>query len=98
MDPVKFATVALGSTKKTVAEGGPLPWVLDPKHHYEVMSAEEEEWVKIRTSGKETSQGKHLHFFEVTCTVLGEQLLTVEVGNKPSNSLPNPAVSSAKTK
>ena len=51
-DPVKFATVALGSTKRIVAEGGPLPWVLDPKHHYEVMSAEEEEWVKIRAAGK----------------------------------------------
>ena len=62
------------------------------------MSAEEEEWVKIQAAGKETSQGDHLHFFHVTCTVLGEQLLTVEVGNKPSTSLPVPAVSSAKTR
>ena len=55
MNPVKCASVALGSTKTIVAEGGPLPWVIDPKHHYEVMSAEEEEWVKIRTSGEKTS-------------------------------------------
>lgn len=95
---MKFSTAALGSTKRIIAEGGPLPWVLDPKHHYEVMSAEEEEWVKIQAAGKETTQGDHLHFFHVTCTVLGEQLLTVEVGNKPSASLPVPAVSSAKTR
>jgi len=95
---VKFATVALGSTKRFVAKDGPIPWVLDPKHHYEVMSAEEEDWVQIRPAGRETMQAEHLHYFDVTCTVLGEQLLTVEVANKPSKSLPNPAVSSVKTK
>eukprot|EP00111_Clytia_hemisphaerica_P008784 TCONS_00025681-protein len=98
IDPVKFSTVALGSTKRIVAEGGPLPWVLDPKHHYDVMSAEEEDWVRIKSRGRETNQGEALHYFDVTCTVLGEQLLTVEVGNRPSSSLPLPAVSSAKTK
>ena len=81
-----------------MAEGGPLPWVLDPTHHYEVMSAEEEDWVQIKPAGKEMGQGDNLHYFDVTCTVLGEQLLTVEVGNKPSKSLQNPVVSSAKTK
>ena len=90
--------MALGSTKRIVAEGGPLPWVLDPKHHYDVMSAEEEDWVRIKSRGKDTNQGEAIHYFDVTCTVLGEQLLTVEVGNRPSSSLPTPAVSSAKTK
>lgn len=100
IDPVKFATVALGSKKRIVAEGGPLPWMLDQSQHYELMSAEEEKWVKIVPIRrvKDVGENNNLHYFDVTCTVLGEQLLTIEIGNNPTSSLQHPAVSSAKTK
>lgn len=100
IDPSKVCTIALGSTKRIVAEGGPLPWVLDPSQHFELISAEEDEWVKISPPTEDIDGGERnkFHYFDVTCTVLGEQLLTIEVGNKPTASLEHPAISSAKTR
>lgn len=78
-----------------MAEGGPLPWVLDSSHYYEVMSAEEDDWVQISHSKGMKDNVHNKHYFDVMCSQLGEQLLTVEVGNKPTARNQYPASSSA---
>ena len=96
IDPPTLATVALGSSKIVIAEGGPLPWVLDKSGFYETMREEEEDWVVAK--GIKPQEGDNLHYFEVTCKQLGEQYLHVDVGNTPTAKNMFPQKSSATTK
>ena len=90
-----MAVVVIGSTKRIVATGGPLPWVLDSSQYFEVISAEEEEWVTIKEKIPEKELILNYHFFDVMCLQIGEQILTIEVGNKITIKNQFPAKSSA---
>jgi len=61
------------------------------------MSAEEEDWVEIAAIKNSEDSGLHenLHYFDVTCTQIGEQLLSAEVGNKKTVKNVFPATSTA---
>ncbi|EDO39640.1 predicted protein [Nematostella vectensis] len=87
LDPSDVAVVTVGAVKNIMLSGGPLPWILDTSGYYEKVRAENPDIVEIgdghtRDYFVETS-GSY-HFFTVLCQELGEQVLTVEVGNKPT--------------
>ena len=94
---MELATVTLGSSKLIIAEDGPLPWPFEEDHYDAVMSGEEEDWVQITPTNqvKDTSLHRNLHHFNVKCAQLGDQLLTVVVGNRPTVKNMFPASSSA---
>ncbi|XP_064601442.1 nuclear pore membrane glycoprotein 210-like [Liolophura sinensis] len=80
VDPEEVAVVAVGSSKEVLFEGGPLPWVLDPSQYFQDLSAEKEDLValeQVNTYGIQRS----FHIFHVLCRDLGEQKLTLNVGN-----------------
>lgn len=97
---MELATVTLGSSKIIIAEDGPLPWPFDEDHYAAVMSGEEEDWVQIAPTNqvKDASLHRNLHHFNVKCTQLGDQLLTVVIGNRPTVKNMFPASSSATTR
>ncbi|XP_047146809.1 nuclear pore membrane glycoprotein 210 isoform X1 [Hydra vulgaris] len=98
VDPIETAVVVIGSTKRIVATGGPLPWILDPSQYFEVISAEEDEWVAIKEKVPERDLTINYHYFDVKCLQIGEQILNIEVGNKITTKNRFPEKSSASTR
>ncbi|XP_014675942.1 PREDICTED: nuclear pore membrane glycoprotein 210-like [Priapulus caudatus] len=92
LDPEQVAVVAVGSSKQVVFEGGPQPWVLDPAGFYRHLKLEDDSFLSpSHTYGAY----KTLHLSWVLCTGLGEQQLTVLVGNEATSTNPKPAKASA---
>ncbi|KAJ8016202.1 hypothetical protein DPEC_G00004740 [Dallia pectoralis] len=94
VDPASVALVTLGSSKDMLFEGGPRPWVLEPSKFYRNLKAEDENSVSLALTGP-ASHSYSRHWVRATCRVLGEQLLSVTVGNQPSLTNPYPAVEPA---
>lgn len=90
--PIPAPILAIGSSVPVLFEGGPLPWVLHPDKFY--RSAEpivgDKPTKRQLTRQVEVAAGggdRHrTHVFRVYCLSLGEQQLTLSVGNKPSSS------------
>ena len=76
-------------------EGGPQPWPLQPSSHYHSVTSEDENMLKL-TSLKEW--GGAVYVYSLECLQLGETVVTLSVGNKPSSSLPKPVVVSSTVK
>ncbi|XP_069766525.1 nuclear pore membrane glycoprotein 210-like isoform X2 [Narcine bancroftii] len=98
IDPVAVAIVTLTSSKEMLFEGGPTPWVLEPSGFFTDLSGEKKNTVIIEQQRAPLVKKKNHHGFKVICVALGEQFLTLKVGNQPSLLNPNPAVEHIKVK
>lgn len=97
VDPVSVAVVTLGSSKDMLFEGGPRPWILEPSKFFCSSRAEDETSVSLSLISPSSHNYNH-HWLRATCRVLGEQVLEVTVGNKPTVTNPFPAVEPAVVK
>ncbi|XP_078517577.1 nuclear pore membrane glycoprotein 210 [Lissotriton helveticus] len=98
VDPASVALVTLGSSKDMLFEGGPLPWVLEPSKFFRNISAEDAASVGINIFTPAASRNHLQHWIRVTCRALGEQVIALTVGNKPSVTNPFPAIEPAVVK
>ncbi|XP_053337877.1 nuclear pore membrane glycoprotein 210 [Clarias gariepinus] len=91
VDPVSVALVTLGSSKDMLFEGGPKPWILEPSKFFRNLTAEDPSSVTLLLTGP-ASRNYFTHNVRATCRALGEQVLAVTVGNRPTLTNPFPAV------
>uniref|UniRef100_A0A8C9WHE5 Nucleoporin 210 n=1 Tax=Scleropages formosus TaxID=113540 RepID=A0A8C9WHE5_SCLFO len=97
IDPVSVAVVTLASSKDMLFEGGPKPWVLEPSKFFRNLTAEDVRGVHMALFGP-ASRNYIKHWVRATCRALGEQVLSLTVGNQPSLTNPFPAVEPAVVK
>ncbi|XP_078065799.1 nuclear pore membrane glycoprotein 210 [Mustelus asterias] len=98
IDPVSVALVTLGSSKDMLFEGGPRPWVLEPSKFFTDLTAENEGSIILHVVSSPAFRNQPKHVVRATCTALGEQVLALTVGNKPSLKNTYPAVEPAVVK
>ncbi|XP_004581422.2 nuclear pore membrane glycoprotein 210 [Ochotona princeps] len=98
VDPSSVALVTLGSSKEMVFQGGPRPWVLEPSKFFRNITSEDPNSISLALFGPPASRNYQHHRILVTCRVLGEQVIALSVGNKPSLTNPFPAVEPAVVK
>ncbi|NWV66707.1 PO210 protein, partial [Malurus elegans] len=92
------ALVTLGSSKDMLFEGGPKPWVQEPSKFFRSIAAEDAESVVLSLLEPPTPQNDNQHWVRVLCRSLGEQVITLTVGNSPTVTNPFPAVEPAVVK
>ncbi|XP_063142719.1 nuclear pore membrane glycoprotein 210 isoform X2 [Rattus norvegicus] len=92
VDPSSVAVVTLGSSKEMLFEGGPRPWVLEPSKFFRNVTSEDTGSISLSLLGPPASRNYQQHRVLVTCQALGEQVIALSVGNRPSLSNPFPAV------
>uniref|UniRef100_A0A8C3YLS0 Nucleoporin 210 n=1 Tax=Catagonus wagneri TaxID=51154 RepID=A0A8C3YLS0_9CETA len=98
VDPSAVALVTLGSSKEMLFEGGPRPWVLEPSKFFRNVTSEDTDSIRLALFGPPASRNYQQHWILVTCQVLGEQVIALTVGNKPSITNPSPALEPAVVK
>ncbi|XP_067655062.1 nuclear pore membrane glycoprotein 210-like isoform X1 [Haliotis asinina] len=89
VDPEKEAVIAVATLKEVVFQGGPQPWVLDSSQYFQTLIPERPAIIKMQKMNM-FSVNKSLpsdekggyHAFSVLCLDFGEQVLTLNVGNK----------------
>ncbi|XP_011806045.1 PREDICTED: LOW QUALITY PROTEIN: nuclear pore membrane glycoprotein 210 [Colobus angolensis palliatus] len=92
VDPSSVALVTLGSSKEMLFEGGPRPWILEPSKFFQNVTAEDTDSIGLALFAPHSSRNYQQHWILVTCQALGEQVIALSVGNKPSLTNPFPAV------
>ncbi|KAH0517505.1 Nuclear pore membrane glycoprotein 210 [Microtus ochrogaster] len=92
VDPSSVAVVTLGSSKEMLFEGGPRPWVLEPSKFFRNVTSEDTGSISLALLGTPASRNYQQHWVLVTCQALGEQVIALSVGNRPSLSNPFPVV------
>ncbi|XP_028574807.2 nuclear pore membrane glycoprotein 210 [Podarcis muralis] len=95
VDPISAALVTLGSSKDIIFEGGPRPWVLEPSKFYRNISAEDSDNVGLSLLGPPTTRNPFQHWVRASCRALGEQVISLIIGNKPTVTNPFPAAEPA---
>ncbi|ESO84308.1 hypothetical protein LOTGIDRAFT_236288 [Lottia gigantea] len=80
VDPEVETVVTVASSKDVVFKGGPQPWILDSSQYFQDLSAERRSLLDMKKK-KMTGMNRGLHVFTVLCIELGEQELTLKVGN-----------------
>ncbi|KAF6120710.1 nucleoporin 210 [Phyllostomus discolor] len=98
VDPSSVALVTLGSSKEMLFEGGPRPWVLEPSKFFRNVTSEDTHSISLALFGPPASRNYQQHWILVTCQALGEQVIALSVGNKPSITNPFPALEPAVVK
>ncbi|NWQ80120.1 PO210 protein, partial [Columbina picui] len=98
IDPPSVALVTLGSSKDMLFEGGPRPWVQEPSKFFRNITAEDADSVALSLFGPPTSRNNIQHWVRASCKSLGEQVIELTVGNKPTITNPFPAVEPAVVK
>ncbi|XP_059796453.1 nuclear pore membrane glycoprotein 210 isoform X1 [Balaenoptera ricei] len=98
VDPSSVALVTLGSSKEMLFEGGPRPWVLEPSKFFRNVTSEDMDSVSLSLFGPPAARNHQQHWILVTCQVLGEQVVALTVGNRPSLTNPFPALEPAVVK
>ncbi|XP_053774501.1 nuclear pore membrane glycoprotein 210 isoform X4 [Desmodus rotundus] len=98
VDPSSVALVTLGSSKEMLFEGGPRPWVLEPSKFFRNITSEDTHSISLALFGPPASRNYQQHWILVTCQALGEQVIALSVGNKPSITNPFPALEPAVVK
>ncbi|XP_046538871.1 nuclear pore membrane glycoprotein 210 [Equus quagga] len=98
VDPSSVALVTLGSSKEMLFEGGPRPWVLEPSKFFRNVTSEDMDSISLALFGPPASRNYQQHWILVTCQALGEQVIALSVGNKPSVTNPFPALEPAVVK
>ncbi|CAH1786082.1 unnamed protein product [Owenia fusiformis] len=93
----QVAVVTVGSSKEVIFEGGPQKWVLDYSKYFQLLSAEDADILTI-THLPSLGVQKNQHVFRVLCRDIGEQRLTVNVGNGATskNKFPDTAKATVK--
>ncbi|XP_008586054.1 PREDICTED: nuclear pore membrane glycoprotein 210 [Galeopterus variegatus] len=79
-------------------EGGPRPWVLEPSKFFRNVTSEDTDSISLALFGPPASRNYQQHWILVICQALGEQVIALSVGNKPSLTNPLPAVEPAVVK
>ncbi|XP_066469901.1 nuclear pore membrane glycoprotein 210 [Tiliqua scincoides] len=92
VDPISFALVTLGSSKDVLFEGGPRPWVQEPSKFFRNISADNPEIFGLSLLGPPTTRNPFHHWVRASCKALGEQVILLTIGNKPTVTNPFPAV------
>ncbi|XP_012587534.1 PREDICTED: nuclear pore membrane glycoprotein 210 [Condylura cristata] len=92
VDPSSVALVTLGSSKEMLFEGGPRPWVLEPSKFFRNVTSEDTDSVHLALFGPPTSRNHQQHWILATCRALGEQVVALSVGNRPSVTNPFPVL------
>ncbi|KAM6468057.1 nuclear pore membrane glycoprotein 210 isoform 2-T2 [Liasis olivaceus] len=95
IDPISAALVTLGSSKDILFEGGPRPWIQEPSKFFRDINTEHPENVGLYLLGPPTSRNSFQHWARATCKTLGDQVISLTIGNKPTVTNPFPAVESA---
>ncbi|XP_040262784.1 nuclear pore membrane glycoprotein 210 [Bufo bufo] len=98
IDPLSVALVTLGSSKDMVFEGGPKPWVLEPLKFFRNISAEDKDSIGLFLLDTPLSRNHFQHWVRTVCRDLGEQIMSMSVGNQPTETNPFPAVESVSVK
>ncbi|CAK6441492.1 unnamed protein product [Pipistrellus nathusii] len=98
VNPSSVALVTLGSSQEMLFEGGPRPWVLEPSKFFRNVTSEDTHSVSLALLGPPASRNYQQHWILVTCKALGEQVIALSVGNKPSITNPFPALEPAVVK
>ncbi|XP_021565485.1 nuclear pore membrane glycoprotein 210 [Carlito syrichta] len=98
VDPSSVALVTLGSSKEMLFEGGPRPWVLEPSKFFRNVTSEDMDSISLALFAPPASRSSQQHWILVTCQALGEQVIALSVGNKPSLTNPFPVVEPAVVK
>uniref|UniRef100_A0A8C5V2D1 Nucleoporin 210 n=1 Tax=Microcebus murinus TaxID=30608 RepID=A0A8C5V2D1_MICMU len=98
VDPSSVALVTLGSSKEMLFEGGPRPWILEPSKFFRNITSEDTDSISVDLFGGPASRNYQQHWILVTCLALGEQVIALSVGNKPSLTNPFPAAEPAVVK
>ncbi|XP_062356735.1 nuclear pore membrane glycoprotein 210 [Cinclus cinclus] len=98
IDPPAVALVTLGSSKDMLFEGGPMPWVQEPSKFFRNVAAEDAESIAMSLLEPPTPQNNNQHWVRVLCRSLGEQVITLTVGNGPTVTNPFPVVEPAVVK
>uniref|UniRef100_A0A8D0H3J3 Nucleoporin 210 n=1 Tax=Sphenodon punctatus TaxID=8508 RepID=A0A8D0H3J3_SPHPU len=96
IDPAASALVTLGSSKDMLFEGGPRPWVQEPSKFFRNVIAEDTKDIGLNLLPPPASRNQH--WVRVSCKALGEQVISLTVGNKPTVTNPFPAVEPAVVK
>ncbi|KAL7986057.1 hypothetical protein Chor_011223, partial [Crotalus horridus] len=95
IDPISAALVTLGSSKDILFEGGPRPWIQEPTTFFRDTNTEHPENVGLHLLGPPTSRNSFQHWARATCKALGDHVISLTIGNKPTATNPFPAVESA---
>ncbi|XP_071984236.1 nuclear pore membrane glycoprotein 210 [Engystomops pustulosus] len=92
IDPPSIALVTLGSSKDMLFEGGPKPWVLEPLKFFRSLSAEDKDSTGLFLLDTPLSLNNFHHWARTVCRNLGEQIISLSVGNQPTETNAFPAV------
>uniref|UniRef100_A0A452HH77 BIG2 domain-containing protein n=1 Tax=Gopherus agassizii TaxID=38772 RepID=A0A452HH77_9SAUR len=92
LNPVEVALVTWQSVKQMVFDGGPGPWVLEPSRFFLELTVEHEEKIEVTQVRLPTKRKQNQYIYRILCLELGEQVLTLRVGNQPGVLNPSPAV------
>ncbi|XP_026532928.1 nuclear pore membrane glycoprotein 210 [Notechis scutatus] len=95
IDPISAALVTLGSSKDILFEGGPRPWIQEPTKFFRDTNTEYPGNVGLHLLGPATSRNYFQHWARATCKALGDHVISLTIGNKPTVTNPFPAVESA---
>ncbi|XP_077181720.1 nuclear pore membrane glycoprotein 210 isoform X2 [Paroedura picta] len=95
IDPVSVALVTLGSSKDIIFEGGSRPWVQEPSKFFRNVSAADPSDVGLFLLGPPANRNPFQHWVRASCKALGEQVISLTIGNKPTITNPFPVVESA---
>lgn len=98
IDPPSVALVTLGSSKDMLFEGGPKPWVLEPLKFFRNLTAEDKDSTSLFLLDTPLSRNHFQHWSRTVCRDLGEQIISLSVGNQPTETNPFPAVESVNVK
>uniref|UniRef100_K7GF03 Nucleoporin 210 like n=1 Tax=Pelodiscus sinensis TaxID=13735 RepID=K7GF03_PELSI len=92
LNPVQVALVTWQAVKQMVFEGGPGPWVLEPSRFFLELTVEHEGKIEVTQVRLPTTRKQNQYIYRILCLELGEQVLTLQVGNQPGVLNPSPAV------
>ncbi|KAM3914823.1 nuclear pore membrane glycoprotein 210 [Leptodactylus fuscus] len=98
IDPPSVALVTLGSSKDMLFEGGPKPWILEPLKFFRNLSTEDKGSTGLFLLDAPLSRNHFQHWARTVCRDLGEQIISLSVGNQPTETNPFPAVESVNVK
>ncbi|XP_068018721.1 nuclear pore membrane glycoprotein 210 [Melanerpes formicivorus] len=98
IDPPSAALVTLGSSKDMLFEGGPRPWVQEPSKFFRNVTAEDAGSVGLSVLEPPAARNTLQHWVRVSCKSLGEQVISLAVGNNPTITNPFPVVEAVAVK
>lgn len=96
--PTDIGVLALHTSVEIAFEGGPRPFGSRIDDHFSLIEPNNDPILSLEPIIDRFRFNKDLHVFRAYCNEYGEVSLTLNVGNQPSATLPNPASSKASVK